>query len=675
MHTENPLLVRNGLIDYNQVTLEHLRSAIDQVIEAHESGIERIIEHQQPLPTWDDLVLAVDDLDANLQGLFYSIVPLLTWADDWAAVVIECFGRVDAQFKLKGKNTRLSTLYQRLFDSPLGKNLDAQQRSTLQQTLKEFRLAGAGLDRAGQDQLEHLEARIRELGMIFQQNLGMSVEQSSIHITDAIRLEGVPEQLRAEMARKAEEAELPGWLIICDKTPCDAILEHAADRSLREQVYRAYSTRGWHSEAKYDNGPVLEQLAQARHQKARLLGFDSYMALSLQSKSAGSVEQVRGFLHDLTQRVEPEMQHRQERLREMARARGLIDIQPWDVSYLQASSKQASHRQPDQELRRFYPLDKVVQALRELAQQLFGVTLSTSDSVAAWDSSVLTFEVLQDHALIGYLYMDLVERPGKQALGVSTSYLWNRRIDAEGFYHGAVATVFTDIPQGLKGGQPLLDHLSLRKLFHEFGHALHHLLVRTGNHLLSDLRRLGTDGVEVSGKLLERWVWNAGYLASISSHHEDGRTLTEAQVQAWLTGLQNEGLQECAQNLSHALFDLDLHHDPESGRTIDQRAEASHEQAALWALAGFERPMHSFDYLVSGYEAGYYAYLWSDVQAFDVFSRFESEGLLNAHTGHKLQEAYLARGAARPLSESLEAFLGRPVSLSPYLRWHGLSDG
>ncbi|MDD2049880.1 M3 family metallopeptidase [Pseudomonas putida] len=674
MSTKNPLLALKGLIAYDKVTVEHVRPAIDQVIAAHEDGIERIIERQQALPTWDDLVLAVDELDAGLQGVFYSMVPLMTWGDNWAAAVLECYALIDARFKRKVKNARLYALYERLANSAVGRNLDAHQRSTLQQTLKAFRLAGVGLDNAGQLQLEQLEARIRELEARFRENLGKSVEQSSIHITDNQRLDGVPEPLRAEMANKAREVSLSGWLIVCEQAACTAILEHATDRTLREQVYRAYNTRGWDSDAAFDNGPVLEQLAQERHNKARLLGFDNYLELSLQSKSAGCAEQVLGFLDGLVRRVSPAMGKWQERQRETARARGLTDVEPWDVAYLQASIKQTATGLSKEALRDFFPLDKVVDALRELAQQLFGVTLNRYDSVTAWDSSVQTFEVLQDHAVIGYLYLDLIDRPGKQALGVSTSYLWNRRIDAEGIYHGAVATVFTDISPGLGDAQPLLDHLSLRKLFHEYGHALHHLLVRTGNHLLSDVRQLGTDGVEVSGKLLERWAWHADYLASISSHHEHGQALTAAQVQEVLVQLQGEGIEECARNLSQALFDLDLHRAGNDGRTIEQRAATSHAQVSGWPLAGFERPMHAFDHLVSGYEAGYYAYLWSDALACDLFSRFESEGLLNARTGRALQEAFLSQGAARPLVENLSAFLGRPVSHEPYLRWLGLAE-
>ncbi|MBA1203897.1 M3 family metallopeptidase [Pseudomonas capeferrum] len=652
---------------------EHVLPAIEQVIAEHEAGLQRIIEAQEALPTWDDLVLAVDALDARLQGVFYSIVPLMFRDEAWQTQVHACFGLVDVRFKQKLKNARLHALYRRLADSELGVNLDAHRRSTLAQALEEFRQAGALLDDADQDRLVQLEAQIRELEGLFAANIGRSVEHSAIHLTDGQRLGEVPQRLRDEMAQKAKAASLTGWLIACEEAACKAILEHASDRDLRQQVYKAYHTRGWDAEAGHDNEPVLERLAKARHEKARLLGFANHMELSLRTKSAGSVERVHEFLDDLARRVSPMMQRWQAGLRRTASDMGLTDVQPWDLDYLQAMGRRATQALSVERFREFYPLGRVVEALRDLARQLFGLTLNPYEAVGAWDPSVSTFEVVQDHAVIGYLYLDLVERPGKQSGSVFTSYVWNRRIDAEGIYHGAVAIVFSDTSAGLEGAPPLLDPLALRKLFHEFGHALHHLLVRTSNHVLSDVRRFGTDGVEVSGKLLERWACNAAYLASISSHVENGGVLTEAQVQSVLAS-QETGVRECAENLSRALFDLDLHQAPDDGRTIHERAEASYAKVSRWPMAGFEKPMHAFDYLISGYDAGYYAYLWSDVRAFDLFSRFEREGLLDAAAGRALQEDFFAHGTARSLAESIETFLGRPVSATSYLRGLGLND-
>jgi oligopeptidase A len=670
----NPLLDTPALVDYSAVTLEHLSDAVDQVIAAHRDGIAGLVDRQRQLPTWDDLVLGVDVLDANLQAVFYAIAPLAFQGGEWESAVHEAYARVTTRFRQKLNDSELFTLYERLANSSLGQHLDAHQRTTLRLTLQAFRLAGVHLDPAVQQRIEQIEQRIRGLEEQFARNLARSIEQSSIHVTQRQRLAGIPERLLAQLAASASAASLPGWLVTCDEASSRAVLEYASDRALREQVYRAYQTRGWSADAEHDNGPVLERLAQARHEKASLLGFPNHLMFSLQSKSAGSAEQVRGFLDDLARKLRTPLQAWQQRLRLSAHDAGLDDVQPWDIAYLRDTSSISDEAPAVEAYAEYFTLDNVMQALVSLAQQLFGLALLRTEVVAAWHPSVLTFEVLQDHARIGHLYVDALQWPGKQGGNVFTSYIRNRRIDAEGQYHGAVAAVFSDVLPGTDGKPAVLDHLALRKLYHEFGHALHHLMVRTASHVLSDLRHIGTDGVEVSGKLLERWVWDAGYMASISSHYQSGVSLAPQELEGVLATLRGEGAHECAILLSQALFDLDLHSAPNDGRTIEQRVEDSRRQASCMPMAGFERPMHAFEHLLSGYDAGYYAYLWSDVQAFDLFSRFEQHGLLDARTGRDLQEAVFAPGSSRPLVQGIEAFLGRPVSALPYLRWLGLPE-
>ncbi|MDR6710754.1 oligopeptidase A [Pseudomonas hunanensis] len=661
-------------LDYSQLTPAQMRAYLEQQVTEHELAIERIIENQSELPSWDDLVLAVDDLDASLLGTRYVIVPLLYQSEEWSAVIIDGYERVDSRLKHKLKDARLYQLYLRLFDSAIGRHLDAHQRVTLELILRDFRLAGVLLDEAAKAQLEEIEAQIRTLELSYSDNIARSVSESTLSVPDLASLDGLaPWQLSQLQEMAPAPSSTDGLQLTCDGLTYRFILRHVHDRSLREQMYRLYQTRGSHPQPSLDNGVVLQQLAELREDKARLLGFDNYVQLGMQGKSAGSVEHVQAFLGDLATRIGPVMRVQQEQLQRLAAEHGLEQVQPWDIDYLLASQVQQRSGLSEEQIRDHFPLPTVVQALIDLAQQLFGVTLQRWSEAPAWHPSVLTYEVIKDHASLGYLYLDLLQHPAKQPEAVYTAYLWNRRVDAEGRYHGAVAAVMCDIAPGPDGAQPLLDHEALRKLFHEFGHALHHLLVRTGNHLLSDLMRLGSDGVEVSGKLLERWAWDADYLASISAHHELGHSLTAAELQGWLDAGKNDSIRECAKILGDALFDLDLHLSPRDGRTLEQRVLDNHARAARWPLAGFERPMHAFDYLVTGYDAGYYAYLWSDVYAFDLFSRFEQAGLLDQHTGLALLEALFAPGISRPLKASFEAFMGRPVSAEPYLQWHGLA--
>lgn len=666
MIMHNPLLQSSSTpVDYPSITLENMAAAFDHVLLAHEQGVARIIEEQQALPTWDGLVLAVDGLDAQLLGVLYAVIPLVGKDQAWEEAIFDFYGKTVARFDQKFTNTRLQALYERLAGTEIGLNLDASKRATLRWHLDKYAASGVSLAESEKARLAELQSQIGTLRAEFLRN----IERPGVLVEDETELQGLPQRLRDELAARAEETGAQGWMIACESATTEAVLRQAKHRPLRERLYRAFHTRGVSTELQQDNGTRLQSLAELLEEKAHLLGFASHPELSLSAKSAGSVNEVRSFLNDLAIAVKPTMLQWRSRLEQKAAAKGLEGVRPWDIAFLQNVSGEV---RPTDVFREHFPLNTVVAALTQLAQQLFAVELRPTQ-VPSWDDSVQTFEVWQEHALIGLLYLDAVQHAGKQPDAVFTTYVRNRRVDAEGIYQAAVVVVNSDIPAALAGSEPLLEHLSLRKLYHEFGHALHHLLVRTRNHVLSNVTELGTDGVELFGKLLERWVWDAGYLAGIAAPDQAGNGLSQEQAAAYLSQFRQEGIEEIGRDLSLALFDLDLHSTPHDGRTIAQRLTDAREHCGYWPLVDFERPAHAFDHLVSGYDAGFYAYLWADVNAFDLFTRFQTHGLLDRATGLALQEALFEPGASRPLREGIEAFLKRLPSQAAYLRWHGLA--
>jgi len=663
---DNPLLQSSqNPIDYPSITLENMADAFDYVLEAHEQGIARIIERQQALPTWDDLVLAVDDLDAQLLAVLYACLPLVGKGADWGQALGSYFDKVVTRFDQKFCNSRLQVLYERLASTANGVNLDAAKRATLRWHLGKFAISGAALAEQDKPRLAQLQAQIGALRATFLGNIG----RPGLLIENEAQLQGLPQRLREELAAQAKAAGERGWLIACETAVTEAVLNQAQHRPLRERVYRAFHLRGVSSDAQADNGTHLQRLAQLLDEKARLLGYASHLELSLLAKSAGSASQVREFLYALAKDLRPALEQWRAGLQRQAVVQHLQQVEPWDVGYLQ---NRGGEVQADTEFREHFPLKTVVAALVDLAQRLFALELRPV-ALATWDASVQTFEVWQDHARVGFFYLDAVQHAGKQADAVYTNYVRNRRVDAEGIYHAAVVVVNSDIPAALAGAEPLLDHLSLRKLYHEFGHALHHLLVRTGNHVMSNVTELGTDGVELFGKLFERWVWDARYLASIATPRRDGSGMSQTEAERFLGQYRQADIGDSGRDLSLALFDLDLHDTPLDGRSLAQRLADARERCGYWPLADFERPAHAFDHLVTGYDAGFYAYLWADVHAFDLFTRFEANGLLDRATGKALQEALFEPGASRPLREGLETFLGRSPNQQAYLRWHGLS--
>ncbi|MFK8332031.1 M3 family metallopeptidase [Pseudomonas sp. BJa5] len=676
MNSDNPLLAHHDdPIDYAVVRIEHVRAAIDQLIADTRIAINTIIDHQRRLPTWDGLVLAIDALDARLNNTLNSIVPLGFRAEgEWQKITFECWDRVQAFFREKLQNVELLHLYERFAASAHGRNLDWHGKAALHRTLTAFRLSGVHLPAHQRARLQALEQQVSSLNEAFFINMSRSSDNWSLHIMDEQRLHGIPALNKAAMAAAATTKGLGGWLITLEEAPYLAVIEHAQDRALREQLYRAYLTRGASADPQYDNAGVLQALAETKQEKARLLGFASFPQFNLQLKGGASPEQVVTFLEDLARQAGPGLERERQQLQAAAQQQGLVQPQPWDVVYLRKQMGHTPLSVSEDDLRAFFPLPAIVSALIDLARNLFGLVLTPASDISIWEPGVLAFEAVQDHALLGYLYIDAIARDGKPSEAAWTSYLRNRHTDADGIYHTSAAALFTSIAPGQGSAPPLLTHLDLRKLFHEFGHGLHHLLVRTANYHLSDIQKLGPGGFEIASKLLERWCWSASYLASISTHFERGTSLSVHTLQAVLDRYQAQERPKLAVELAKSLFDLDLHGSPDDGRAVQQRVEDSFGKAGAWPLAAFERPMHAFDHLVTGYDVGYYGYLWADVHAFDLFSRFEQEGLKNRATGLALQDEVFAPGAARPIRTGVEAFLNRPLSALPFLRWYGLAD-
>lgn len=661
----NPLLQDGNVpVDYPSITVQSMQNAFDQVLVRYAQGIERVIDSQPAMPTWDDLVLAMDDLDAQLYAVLYGVMPFLgkgqAWSDPILAFHIAASSALDSRFC----NEQLQSLYEQLAYSDIGRNLDSRQRATLRWHVERFRVSGASLPKSDKARLLDLQRQITEL----EERYLLNLDHPDVVVDDITQLRGLSQRSLDELNERARQRGSNGWSIPCESWATERVLEEAELGATREQVYRAFHGRGVNTGSSPDNGQVLQQLALLRHERATLLAFSDHMNLSLARKSAGSPRQVRAFLQGLAAGMKPVVLQWRSDFERDAQKLGLDDMQPWDLRFAQKQLRDAAKIMSKEALREFFPMAAVIDALIQLARRLFGLELRATPA-PVWAPSVLAFEAFQHNARIGLLYLDAVQHAGKQADAVFTTYVRNRRVDAEGIYQQAVVIVFSDVPEGSAGAQPLLDHLALRKLYHEFGHALHHLMVRTDNHVQSGVIELGTDGTELFGKLFERWVWNAAYLVSISSHHSDGHQIDREQVEQCIERYKREAIGEAALELSKALFDVDLHTNPGDGKTVRQRFAQSREHCGYWPLHAHEHPAHTFDHLVTGYDAGYYAYLWADVCAVDIFTRFEQTGLLDRALGQVLFESLIAPGASRPLREGVRQFLGREISLHPYLQW------
>lgn len=660
--TDNPLLQPFAVAPYHQLGLQHLIPAIEQIIDDNRQAVQRIIASQAGRPTWDDLVMAIDALDARLDKAFAVMVALQTLGEAWIAAVDQCDDLV-RDYRLETRqNATLLALYEDLANGPQGQNLSRLQKASLTAARKAFRLAGCHLNSAERAHLLDLEHQIKTLEHTYSSTLRKAREEAML-IEDASLLAGVPGPDLALMASRAEAHAQQGWRVTLEPLSCLPILRHASNRELREAVYRAF-----HGAAP-ENTAVLGELTLLRNEKARLLGFARFAELSLQSKAFESPEQVSAFIQGLIDQGRGHFLEEHLPVQASARNAGIEALQPWDIEFYTHHGQAEDTGLSEDQFKAHFALPAVLDAMRELALNVFGVQILPSQQ-PVWHPQVQAFEVWKDHALLGHFYMDLLAREGKPDFGWSNGHA--RHVSADGVFQCAAAWMYFALV-AVDGAPVLLCRQDLAVLYHEFGHCLHHFLVEHGDYRLANLEALGIDRTEFDGEFVERWTWSVDYLMGIARHVETAAPLPREALAAYLDKKRHQQSNLLAWQLAQAHFDLQLHLTHDAEHDVQPLVEKTFNAVLPYALADFERPASAFDHLVNGYAAGFYCYLWSRIYAVDAFGRFEAKGVLNAQTGEDFCATMLAPGRLGNLHDHFNAFRGRPMSTQPFLTWSGLA--
>jgi len=658
-HVDNPLLQRYVLPPFSEIQAEHFSPALDQIIVESRAQVAEIIKTQAPYPTWDDLVLAMDEIHGRLKSFSYVLECLAsTWSGDaWEQISNDCRERLnDFRHSLR-QNPELFQLYQRLADSQIAMHFSPARKRTLAKILRRLRQNSLTPDL--QAALEDLKLRIRGAETLFMEHLEEANKAWSQTFDDEARLRGLPPYFKQQMAEHAREKGRTGWLLRLTDESFRIVTRYADDRVLREQIYTAYSIRASDQGPNagiFDNGEVLQQLLRDRHQTALLLGYSNYAQLAIEPEQAQSPEQVMSFLMEKLGRQQKLFKQEAEQLKTFAAQEGFSELWPWDYQYLAEKLRRQTTGVSEQTASAWFELNSTFSQMLLIAHDLFGIDFTERQDLSAWHAQVRLFEVRERGETLGYIYFDPFEN-GKLNGYPHTSPLRNRRITAEGRLRYPVATLHTWLPRGSGSKPVLLDHQHLRILFHEFGHCLHQVLSRADYRDISGISELSRDAAEFAGNLLERWCLSRQCLIRIARHHQTGAPLPEPLADQLLMYLSTQTSWANAWSLRDALFDMELHRSHGDGRTAQQVFNQVSAQVGHLPASANERWPNGLDYMVTGYGAGLYAYIWSQDLAERVFERFERNGLFDRTTGKALRQTIYEAGDSRPLSESISAFL------------------
>ncbi|WP_193158483.1 oligopeptidase A [Serratia marcescens] len=676
----NPLLTPFSLPPFSAIRPEDIVPAVQSALADCRAAVERVVAQPGPF-TWDNLCQPLAESDDRLSRIWSPIghlnsvknSPELRAAYEQALPLLSEYGT------WVGQHEGLYQAYRSLKEGAAFEALSVPQRKAVDNALRDFELSGIGLSADKQQRYGEIVARLSELGSTYSNNVLDATMGWSKLITDEAELSGLPESALAQAQAMAQAKEQDGWLLTLDMPSYLPVLTYADNRALREEMYRAFATRASDqgpNAGKWDNSEVMAETLALRHELAQLLGFDTYADKSLATKMAESPEQVIGFLSDLAKRARPQAEQELAQLRAFAKQHyGVDELEAWDITYYGEKQKQHLFSISDEQLRPYFPEQRVVEGLFEVVKRIYGITAKERKDVETWHPDVRFFDLFDANSeLRGSFYLDLYARENKRGGAWMDDCVGSLR-KADGTLQKPVAYLTCNFNRPL-GDQPaLFTHNEVTTLFHEFGHGLHHMLTQIDTAGVSGINGVPWDAVELPSQFMENWCWEPEALAFISGHYQSGEPLPKAMLDKLLAAKNYQAALFILRQLEFGLFDFRMHfeYSPEKGAQILPTLAEVKKMVAVVPSPSWGRFPHAFSHIFAGgYAAGYYSYLWAEVLSADAYSRFEEEGIFNAETGKSFLDNILSRGGSEEPMALFKRFRGREPQLDAMLRHYGI---
>ncbi|MDH5927369.1 oligopeptidase A [Vibrio lentus] len=677
----NPLLTFTDLPPFSQIKPEHVKPAVEQVIEECRNKIEQVLEGNTS-PSWDNLVAPIEEVDDRL-GRIWSPVSHMNSvmnSDELRDAYESCLPVLSEYGTWVGQHKGLFEAYKAIKASEAFSALDQAQQKTITDALRDFELSGIGLPADEQHRYGEISKRQSELGSQFSNNVLDATMGWSKQVTDVAELAGMPESALAAAQAAAESKEQEGYLLTLDIPSYLPVMTYCDNQELRKELYEAYVTRASDrgpNAGKWDNTEIITEQLKLRHEIARMLGFSTYSEKSLSTKMAETPDQVLGFLNDLAVKAKPQGEREVEELRQFAEKEfGVSELNLWDIAYYSEKQKQNLFEISDEELRPYFPESNAVSGLFEVLNRVFGMSVTEREGVDTWHDSVRFFDIFDaTGTLRGSFYLDLYAREHKRG-GAWMDDCRGRRITESGELQTPVAYLTCNFNKPVGDKPALFTHDEVVTLFHEFGHGIHHMLTQVEAGAVAGINGVPWDAVELPSQFLENWCWEEEALSFISGHFETGEALPKEMLEKMLAAKNFQSAMFILRQLELGLFDFTLHteYDPEVGaRVLETLADVKSKVSVLPSL-DWNRFSHSFGHIFAGgYSAGYYSYLWAEVLSADAFSAFEEEGIFNTETGNRFLNNILEMGGSEEPMELFKRFRGREPQIDAMLRHAGIS--
>ncbi len=677
----NPLLTFTDLPPFSAIKAEDVQPAIEKALANCRQAVEKVVENN-PSPSWDSICAPLAEVDDRLNRIWSPISHLNSVMNSpkWREAYEACLPLLSEFSTWVGQHKPLYNAYKAIEERDDFNQLSQAQQKSVKDALRDFELSGIALNAKDQHRFGEISKRLSELSSQFSNNVLDATMAWSKVVEDENELKGLPESALLAAKELAEAKDQKGFLFTLDIPSYLPVMTYCENRELRAQMYEAYVTRASDrgpNAGVWDNTDIIQETLLLKHELARLLSFNSYTNLSLATKMANTSEQVLGFLNEMVKKARPQGETEFAALKAFAKSSYDIEtLEPWDVAFYAEKYKEHLYHISDEQLRPYFPEQKVISGLFAVLERLFGMKVIQRHGVDVWHESVSFYDIFDaEDNLRGSFYFDLYARENKRG-GAWMDDCRGRRITKEGTVQTPVAYLTCNFNKPIGGKPALFTHDEVVTLFHEFGHGIHHMLTQVDVAAVAGINGVPWDAVELPSQFLENWCWQEEAMPLISGHYETGEILPKEMLDKMLAAQNFQSAMAILRQLEFALFDFTLfdEFDPEVGAKVLETLGEIKSRVAVIKAPEWNRFPHSFSHIFAGgYSAGYYSYLWAEVLSSDAFSRFEEEGIFNQETGQSFLDCILSQGGSDEPMVLFTRFRGREPSPEALLRHRGIT--
>jgi oligopeptidase A len=684
----NPLLRSTGLPRFDRIAPEHVVPAVRQLLQEAEAQVARL--EQNVTPSWKGLVRPLEEISRRFESTWGPVGHLfgVKNSPELRTAYEEVLPEI-VEFGLRVKQSE--PLYRALKTLQQGENgtaLNGTQQRIVDFKVLDAELAGIGLTGEDRKQFNAKARALSELATKFSNNVLDVTKAWSLTITRPADIDGLPATLlemasqahnQAEDATTESTPENGPWRITLEAPSFVPFMKHARNRDLREQVYRAFVTRA--SEGEFDNSDICRRILKLRREQARLLGYENHAQVSLSQKMAPDVAAVEEMFETLRSASWDPAHGDLQAIHELALAAGQTEpIRQWDVAYWAERLREREFDFTEEQLRPYFPHERVLDGLFSLVNRLFGITVVAADDKATkWHKDVRYFEIEdEDGTAIAAFYYDPYSRPADKRSGAWMDDCLTRRW-IDGKLQIPVAHLVCNCTPPVGGKPSLMNFREVETLFHEFGHGLQHMLTTVDEPDAAGISNVEWDAVELTSQFMENWCYHRPTLLGMTSHYRTGEPLPEDLFEKLCKARTFRAGSDFLGQLTFGMTDMQLYtqFDPDGDESIFDVQRRVMQKTSVLPMFEQDRFLCSFQHIFAGgYAAGYYSYKWAEVLSADAFAAFEEAGLDDEEavreTGRRFRETVLAQGGSRHPMEIYRDFRGREPSPEALLRHNGL---